>query len=200
MAQVKLKGNPVQTSGELPAVGSMAPDFKLTGTDLGDMSLEQFKGKRVVLNMFMSVDTGPCAASVRRFNTELAGRANIVVLCISRDLPFAHARFCEAEGIEGVVPLSDMRDRSFGNDYGNELKNGPLAGLLARSVVILDEEGKVAYTQQVEEISEEPDYEQALAALEAIDQEPLDVCTTSFSAEDSRVAGTDEPCDDGRAG
>lgn len=200
MAQVKLKGNPVKTSGELPALGCEAPDFTLTGTDLADVSLAQFRGKRVVLNMFMSVDTGPCAASVRRFNEELAGRNNTVVLCISRDLPFAHARFCEAEGIKGVIPLSEMRGRSFGEDYGNELKNGPLAGLLARSVVILDEEGKVAYTQQVEEISEEPDYEKALAVLSAADSEPLPVCTASFSAEDSRGDGSDEPCDDGRAG
>ena len=200
MAQVKLKGNPVKTSGELPALGSEAPDFTLTGTDLVDVSLTHFRGKRVVLNMFMSVDTGPCAASVRRFNEELAGRKNTVVLCISRDLPFAHARFCEAEGIDGVIPLSEMRGRSFGKDYGNELENGPLAGLLARSVVILDEEGNVAYTQQVEEISEEPDYEKALAVLSAADGEPLPVCTASFSAEDSRVDGSDEPCDDGRAG
>jgi len=200
MAQVKLKGNPVQTSGELPAVGSMAPDFKLTGTDLGDMSLEQFKGKRVVLNIFMSLDTSTCATSVRRFNSELAGQKDTAVLCISRDLPFAHARFCEAEGIEGVVSLSEMRDRSFGRDYGIEIKDGPVAGLLARSVIVLNREGQVAYTQQVDELSAEPDYEEALAALDASDQEPLDVCTTSFSAEDSRVEGTDEPCDDGRAG
>lgn len=200
MAQVKLKGNPVQTSGELPAVGSMAPDFKLTGTNLGDVSLEQYKGKRVVMNVFMSLDTSTCAASVRRFNSELAGQEDTVVLCISRDLPFAHARFCEAEGIEGVVSLSDMRDRSFGRDYGIELKDGPVAGLLARSVIVLDREGQVAYTQQVDELSAEPDYEKALAALNATDQESLDVCTSSFSAEDSRGEGSDEPCDDGRAG
>ena len=180
MAQVKLKGNPVKTSGELPALGSEAPDFTLTGTDLVDVSLTHFRGKRVVLNMFMSVDTGPCAASVRRFNEELAGRKNTVVLCISRDLPFAHARFCEAEGIDGVIPLSEMRGRSFGKEYGNELENGPLAGLLARSVVILDEEGNVAYTQQVEEISEEPDYEKALAVLSAADGEPAGVYRILF--------------------
>ena len=200
MAQVKLKGNPVQTSGELPAVGSMAPDFKLTGTDLSDVSLVQFKGKKVVLNIFMSLDTSTCAASVRRFNTELAGREDTVVLCISRDLPFAHARFCEVEGIEDVTTLSELRDRSFGKDFGIELKSGPVAGLLARSVVILDKDGKVTYTQQVDELSEEPDYKNALAALSADDGEPLPVCTASFSAEDSRGGGSDEPCDDGRSG
>ena len=200
MAQVKLKGNPVQTSGNLPVVGSAAPDFKLTGTDMRDVSLEKFKGKKVVLNIFMSLDTSTCAASVRRFNSEVVDHDDTAVLCISRDLPFAHARFCEAEGIEGVVSLSDMRDRSFGRDYGIELKDGPVAGLLARSVIVLNREGQVAYTQQVDELSQEPDYEKALAALAAIDQEPLDVCTTSFSAEDSRGEGPDEPCDDGRAG
>ena len=200
MAQVKLKGNPVQTSGDLPAVGSVAPDFKLTGTDLGDVSLKKFKGKRVVLNVFMSLDTSTCAASVRRFNSELAGQDDTSVLCISRDLPFAHARFCEAEGIDGVVSLSDMRDRSFGRDYGIEIKDGPVAGLLARSVLVLNREGQVVYTQQVDELSAEPDYEKALAALAAVDQEALDVCTTSFSAEDVRGDGSDEPCDDGRAG
>lgn len=200
MAQVKLKGNPVQTSGELPAIGSVAPDFRLTGTDMADVSLTQFRGKKVVLNIFMSLDTSTCAASVRRFNTELAGRGNTVVLGISRDLPFAHARFCEAEGIERVITLSELRDRSFGRDYGIEIKDGPVAGLLARSVVILNEDGKVVYTQQVEEISEEPDYEPALAALSAGKGEPLPVCTASFSAEDSRGDGSDEPCDDGRSG
>lgn len=204
MAQVKLKGNPVHTSGDLPAVGSTAPDFTLTGTDLSDVSLSQFKGKKVVLNIFPSVDTGPCSASVRRFNSELAGRENTVVLCISRDLPFAHARFCEAEGIKDVVTLSELRERSFGQTYGVEIKDGPMAGLLARSVVILDESGTVTYNQLVDEISQEPDYENALAALSggSVDEgEPLQVCTTSFSAEDSRSDdGFDEPCDDGRAG
>jgi len=199
MAQVKLKGNPVQTSGTLPAVGSTAPDFRLTGTDLKDVSLSQFKGKKVVFNIFMSLDTSTCAASVRRFNSELADREDTVVLCISRDLPFAHARFCEAEGIKGVISLSDMRDRSFGRDYGIELKDGPNEGLLARSVIVLDENGTVVYTQQVDELSSEPDYESALAAI-AAGQDPLPVCTTAFSAEDSRGDGTDEPCDDGRAG
>ena len=200
MAQVKLKGNPVRTSGDLPAIGSMAPEFKLTGTDLSDASLEKFKGKKVVMNIFMSLDTSTCAASVRRFNSELAGQDDTAVLCISRDLPFAHARFCEVEGIEGVTSLSDMRDRSFGKDYGIEIKEGPVEGLLARSVIVLNREGQVAYTQQVEELSAEPDYEKALAALAASDQEPLPVCTTAFSAESTRGDGTDEPCDDGRSG
>lgn len=200
MAQVKLKGNPVKTSGNLPALGSKAPQFRLTGTDLADVSLDAFEGKKVVLNVFMSLDTSTCATSVRRFNKELADRGDTAVLCISRDLPFAHARFCEAEGIDGVTSLSEMRDRSFGRDYGIEIENGPLEGLLARSVLVLDRDGTIVYTQQVEELSAEPDYEAALAALGAEDQEPLPVCTASFSAEDSRGGGLDEPCDDGRAG
>jgi len=199
MAQVKLSGNPVNTSGDLPPVGSKAPDFKLTGTDMVDVNLDQFKGKKVVLNVFMSIDTGTCAASVRRFNSELAARENTAVLCVSRDLPFAHTRFCEAEGIDGVVSLSDMRDRSFGKAYGINIEDGPVEGLLARSVVVLDENGTVVYNQQVDELSQEPDYEGALSAL-SDEAEPLPVCTGSVSAEDSRGDGFEEPCDDGRAG
>lgn len=193
-------GKPINTSGNLPPIGSQAPDFELTGTDMVDVTLAQYKGKKVVLNIFMSIDTGTCAASVRRFNSELAALENTVVLCVSRDLPFAHNRFCEAEGIDGVVTLSDMRNRSFGKDYGIELEDGPVAGLLARAVVVLDEGGKVVYTQQVEELSEEPNYKDALAALDTAGEEPLPVCTESFSAEDSRGDGFEEPCDDGRAG
>ncbi len=197
MAQVKLKGNPVTTSGDLPAVGDAAPDFSLTGADLADTSLKAYQGKKVVLNIFPSVDTPICAASVRKFNEELAANENTVVLCVSRDLPFALSRFCEAEGIKGVVTLSELRDRSFGQSYGVEIKDGPLAGLLARAVVIVDETGKVVYNQLVDEIGEAPDYDKALAALSA---DALNVCTSSFSAEDSRGDMFDEPCDDGRAG
>ncbi len=178
-------------------MGGAAPAFSLTGGDLADVSLSDYQGKKVVLNIFPSIDTPTCSASVRKFNSELAGHENTVVLCISRDLPFAHSRFCEAEGIKDVVPLSELRDRSFGRDYGVEITDGPLAGLLARAVVILDDAGKVAYTQLVDEISEAPDYEKALAALS---DEQLMACTTSFSAEDSRGDMFEEPCDDGRAG
>jgi thioredoxin-dependent peroxiredoxin len=214
MATVTLKGNPVNTSGDLPSAGTAAPDFKLTRTDLSHATLGEFRGQKVVLNIFPSVDTGTCSASVRRFNSELADLENTVVLCVSRDLPFAHARFCEAEGIENVIPLSDFSDRSFGQSYGVEITNGPLAGLLARAVVIIDEKGAVTYNQLVDEITEAPDYNSALAAITRSDAseaaegsgdsakggEPLGVCTSSFSAEDSRSDEFEEPCDDGRSG
>jgi thiol peroxidase len=165
MATVTLGGNPVHTSGELPAKGSQAPDFKLTKTDLADVSLGDYSGKKVILNIFPSIDTGVCAASVRRFNEEAAKANDTVVLCVSKDLPFAHARFCGAEGIENVVSLSDMRGSEFGKAYGLLMTDGPLAGIYARSVVALDESGKVVYTQLVPEIKEEPNYEAALAAV-----------------------------------
>jgi thiol peroxidase len=165
MAKVTLGGNPVHTSGDLPAKGSHAPDFKLTKTDLADVSLKDFSGKKVILNIFPSVDTGVCAASVRRFNEEAAKMKETVVLCVSKDLPFAHARFCGAEGIENVVSLSDMRGSEFGKAYGVLMTDGPLAGVYARSIVALDGSGKVVYTQLVPEIKEEPNYEAALAAV-----------------------------------
>lgn len=164
MAKVTLKGNPITTSGELPAVGSKAPDFTLVKTDLGAVSLADFAGKTVVLNIFPSVDTGVCAASVRRFNAELEKAGDVVVLCASADLPFAHGRFCGAEGLERVVSVSDLRDKGFGERYGVTIVDGPLAGLLARSVVVVDGSGTVTYTQLVPEIVEEPDYAAALAA------------------------------------
>ncbi|MGO1543683.1 MAG: thiol peroxidase [Gulosibacter sp.] len=166
MANITFRGTPVTTSGELPAVGSVAPAFTTVDTDLNDVALESFKGKRVVLNIFPSVDTGVCAASVRRFNEIAAGLENTVVVGVSRDLPFALGRFCGAEGIDNVVSTSAFRS-SFGEDYGVVQENGPIAGLLARSVVVIDEEGKVVYTEQVPEIGQEPDYDAALAALNA---------------------------------
>jgi thiol peroxidase len=165
MATITLKGGPVQTSGSLPAVGSQAPDFCLTGADLADVSLANFAGKRVVLNIFPSVDTGVCAASVRQFNKEVSSLSNTVVLCVSVDTPFALSRFCGAEGLTNVVTLSELRARSFGEAYGLRIIDGPLAGVFSRSVVVLDEAGKVIYTEQVPEITQEPDYAPVVALL-----------------------------------
>ncbi|NOQ22861.1 MAG: thiol peroxidase [Candidatus Aegiribacteria sp.] len=165
MARITLKGDPVQTFGDLPAVGTTAPDFTLTGSNLSELSLKDVLGGTVILNIFPSLDTQVCAMSVRRFNAEAAGRPGVKVLCISADLPFAHARFCETEGIDNAVNLSSFRSQDFGRDYGVEITTGPLRGLLSRAVVILDKEGFVIYTEQVPEIAQEPDYEAALAAL-----------------------------------
>jgi len=165
MAQITLKGNPVNTIGELPEVGSKAPDFKLVKNDLSISKMDDFKGKKVVLNIFPSLDTDTCAASVRRFNAEATKLENTAVLCISKDLPFAQARFCGAEGLDNVHTLSDFRTGQFGRDYGVEIVDGPLAGLESRAVVVVDEKGKIIYTQQVDEIVDEPDYDSALKTL-----------------------------------
>jgi len=165
MAKITLKGNPINTVGTLPAVGSKAPDFKLTKTDLSDVGLKDFAGKRIVLNIFPSIDTGVCATSVRKFNQDAASLSNAVVLGVSRDLPFAHGRFCGAEGIKNVVTTSDLRDGSFGRSYGAAIVDGPLAGLLSRAIVVIDEAGTVVYTEQVPEIAQEPNYAKALEAV-----------------------------------
>ena len=165
MAEITFKGKPVHTSGELPAVGSTAPDFVLTGNDMNDRTLSQYSGKNIILNIFVSLDTSVCAMSVRRFNMEAAGLPDTVVLCVSGDLPFAQSRFCAAEGIDHVITLSAFRYRAFANKYGVRILDGPLKGLLARAVVIIDGSGKVLYTQLVPEISEEPDYDAALMVL-----------------------------------
>ncbi|RJX35779.1 MAG: thiol peroxidase [Desulfurivibrio sp.] len=165
MAHITLQGTPLETIGELPAIGTQAPAFSLTKTDLSDCTLQDFSGKKVVLNIFPSIDTSVCAASVRRFNKEAGEAKNSVVLCISADLPFAHNRFCEAEGLKNVIPLSVFRAADFGRNYGVTISTGPIKGLLARAVVIIDKSGKIAYTQQVPEITQEPDYEPALRAL-----------------------------------
>ncbi len=165
MATVTLKGNPIQTSGELPKVGSKAPNFTLTTTDLGSKSLSDFAGSKVVLNIFPSVDTGTCAQSVRTFNKEASTLDNTKVLCISHDLPFAQARFCGAEGLENVVNLSDYKDGSFGKNYGLNFVNGPLDTLHSRCVVVIDENGIITHTEQVQEIVDEPNYKAALEAL-----------------------------------
>lgn len=165
MAQTKLGPNPATTIGELPAVHSSAPDFLLTANDMKDMSLKDFAGKNVVLNIFPSVDTGVCAASVREFNKRVAEMDNTVVLCIAKDLPFAMKRFCGAEGIDRAITLSDFRSRGFGKAYGVELTDTAFAGLFARAVVVLDPAGKVKHTELVPQIGEEPNYEAALKAI-----------------------------------
>lgn len=165
MAKITLKGNPVNTSGDLPVKGSLAPDFSLVKSDLGTLALSELKGKRLLLNIFPSLDTSVCATSVRKFNKFAAERPNVTVLAISKDLPFAHGRFCSTEGIDNVVTLSGFRDMEFGEQYGVDITDGPMAGLYTRSIVIIDESGKVVYTQLVPEIAQEPDYDSALAAL-----------------------------------
>lgn len=165
MAITHFKGNVANTSGSLPAVGSVAPNFSLVKNDLSTLSLSDLKGKKVILNIFPSIDTGVCAASVRRFNKEAAELENTVVLCISKDLPFAQARFCGVEGIANAITVSEYKNGNFSSAYGVLLTDSPLAGLMARSVVVVDENGVVKYTQLVNDIVEEPDYAAALGAL-----------------------------------
>ena len=165
MAQVTLRGNPVQVEGELPTVGTQAPDFTLTAGDLSDATLATFAGKRKVLNIFPSVDTPTCATSVRKFNAQANEVTNTVVLCISSDLPFAQKRFCGTEGLENVLSLSDFRNADFAVDYGVSIADGPLRALTARAVVVLDENNNVLHSELVPEIGQEPNYEAALAVL-----------------------------------
>jgi thiol peroxidase len=165
MAEITLRGNKINTVGNLPSVGNNAPDFKLTKIDLSDVSLNDFKGKKVILNIFPSIDTPVCSASVRKFNEGLSKLDNTVVLCISKDLPFALKRFCGSEGLENVVPLSEMRDQNFASDYGVRITEGAMAGLMSRAVVALNENGEVVYTEQVPEIAQEPDYEKVMEAV-----------------------------------
>ncbi|MEA3275290.1 MAG: thiol peroxidase [Pseudomonadota bacterium] len=165
MAQTALQGNPVNLAADLPAVGTKAPDFKLVDKDLNDVTLATYGGKKKLLNIVPSLDTDVCATSTRKFNEAMAGKSDAVALVISADLPFASGRFCGAEGIENVLPLSMMRSRNFGKDYGVLIQDGPLAGITARAVVVLDADDTVLYTQLVPEITQEPDYDSALAAL-----------------------------------
>ncbi len=165
MAEITFKGNPIHTAGSLPKVGARAPDFKVVKTDLSSISLSGFIGKKVVINIFPSLDTPVCATSVRRFNSEADKLRNTVVLCISRDLPFAQKRFCGAEGLDNVIAGSEYRDSSFSDGYGIRIVDGPLTGLFSRAIVVVDETGRVVYTEQVPEIAQEPDYEKALAAV-----------------------------------
>ena len=164
MATITLKGNTIHTEGELPKVGDKAPDFKLTGSDLKDVSLQSFAGKKKILNIVPSLDTAVCATSTRHFNEDAGKLPNAVVLVISNDLPFAQKRFCTTEGLANVVALSELRSRDFGHAYGARIQDGPMAGLLSRAVVVIDEHDKVIYTEQVPEIVQEPNYEKALAA------------------------------------
>ncbi len=166
MAQTALEGNPVKLAGNLPGVGTAAPDFKLVDKDLGDKTLADFIGKKLLLNIVPSLDTPVCANSTRRFNESFAERDDAVCVVVSADLPFAMGRFCSLEGIDHVHPLSMMRSRSFAKDYGVLIEDGPLAGITARAIVVIDADGKVRYTQLVPEIGAEPDYDAALGALD----------------------------------
>lgn len=165
MAQTALDGKPVLLAGDLPAVGTAAPDFRLVAADLSDVTLATHAGKKKLLNIVPSLDTPVCATSTKKFNEAMANRDDAVALVISADLPFASSRFCKAEGIDNVVNLSIMRSQDFGSDYGVLIQDGPLAGITARAVVVLDADNKVVYTQLVPDITQEPDYEAALAAL-----------------------------------
>jgi thiol peroxidase len=165
MAKITLKGNPVTTSGMLPKIGSKAPEFSLTKNDLNELTLKECIGKFIILNVFPSLDTGTCANSVRHFNEAASKLKNTLILCVSEDLPFAQKRFCGAENLTNVVTVSAFRSPEFGEDYGLTITDGALKGLLSRCVVIMDEQGTVIYTQQVPEITEEPNYEAALQAL-----------------------------------
>ncbi|HUK66983.1 MAG TPA: thiol peroxidase [Anaeromyxobacteraceae bacterium] len=165
MATVTLRGNAIHTIGELPALGSKAPDFKLVDTDLKDVTLSAYRGKKKVLNIVPSLDTPTCATSTRKFNEKAGSLANTVVLVVSSDLPFASKRFCTAEGLKNVHPLSLMRSRDFAKDYGVLMTDGPLAGITARAVVVLDENDKVIHRELVPEIAQEPNYDAALKAV-----------------------------------
>jgi thiol peroxidase len=165
MATFTFKGVPQKTAGTLPQVGTQAPDFELTKGDFTTMRLADLAGKKVVLNIFPSIDTGVCAASVKQFNALAAKLDNTVVVCVSKDLPFAHKRFCEAEGIQGLVTVSQFKNQSFSEAYGVDMLTGPLPGLMSRAIVVLDENGKILYTEQVAELAQEPNYDAALAAI-----------------------------------
>lgn len=165
MATITLKGNPIHTTGELPAVGSQAPDFRLVGGDLNEVSLASFAGKKKLLNIVPSLDTPVCALSTRKLNEHAKDHPDTVILIVSADLPFAQGRFCGSEGLKNVIPLSMMRSRNFAKDYGVLIEDGPLAGLTARAMVALDENNRVLHTELVPEIAQEPDYKTALAAL-----------------------------------
>ncbi len=165
MAEVLFAGTTVKTTGNLPQVGTPAPDFKLVKTDLSDSSLSEFKGKKVILNIFPSLDTAVCATSIRKFNQEASSLDNTVVLCISKDTPFAHKKFCTTEGLDNVVGLSEFRYNDFGSTYGVTFEEGPFKGLFSRAVVVIDENGIIVHTEQVPNTGDEPDYEKAIAAV-----------------------------------
>ncbi|PWJ44840.1 thiol peroxidase [Sediminitomix flava] len=166
MATITLKGNKIHTEGSLPELGIKAPSFRLTKTDLTDVSLEDFRGQRIILNIFPSIDTSVCAASTRAFNERASQLENTVVLCVSKDLPFAHKRFCEGEGLENVIATSQYKDPEFEQNYAVNIIDGPLAGLFSRAIVVINADGNIVYTEQVPEIAQEPDYDKAIEALE----------------------------------
>lgn len=165
MALITLNGSPVRTIGELPAVGTRAPNFCVTKTDMSEIHLKNYQGKQIILNIFPSLDTPTCANSMRKFNEAASKLNNVLVLCVSEDLPFAQKRFCAAEQIKNVIPASVFRHPEFGNDYGVMIVDGPLMGVLSRAVVLIDENGKVKYTEQVKELSNEPNYEAVINVL-----------------------------------
>ncbi len=208
MAEITMKGKAFRTSGSLPASGSVAPDFLLTTTDLSDVSLSDFKGTRLILNIFPSLYTRVCAESIRRFNQMADSLDNTKILCISRDLPFAHERFNAQEGIDNVISLSELRDSEFGANYGLRIMDGPFAGLLARAVIVVDEKHRVIYSEMVSEVGEEPDYEAALEAAGSASGDDAgpeqgvadEVCTKASTGEHARLEDDDGACDDGRAG
>ncbi len=202
MAKIKFKGQPIQTCGELPERGAQAPDFLLTNTELEDIGLSGFYGTKLILNIFPSIETPVCAESVRRFNAVADQLDNTKVLCISRDLPFAHKRFNMAEGLDNVTSVSELRNLDFGDKYGVRICDGPLAGLLSRAVMVIDENTRVIYTQQVPEIGEEPDYEPALQVARNMGADTTieEVCTKTFTGEHARLGDADDACDDGRSG
>ncbi len=212
MAEITFKGKTIHTSGELPEVGGQAPDFLLTKTDLSDITLADLKGGMVILNIFLSVETATCAESMRRFDREIEKYENTVVLGVSRDLPFAHARFNKDEGIHNVISVSELRNLDFGRNYGLRILDGPMAGLLARALVVLDENAKVLYTELVPEIGDEPDYDAALQILSTgkVDTGPAlqkrsendpEVCSKAPDfQEHARFGDEDDACDDGRSG
>ena len=208
MAEITMKGKTFRTSGSLPASGSVAPDFLLTTTDLSDVSLSDFKGTRLILNIFPSLYTRVCAESIRRFNQMADSLDNTKVLCISRDLPFAHERFNAQEGIDNVISLSELRNSEFGANYGLRIMDGPFAGLLARAVIVVDEKHRVIYSELVSEVGDEPDYEAAIEAAGSASIDDVgpgqgvaeDACTKMPTGEHARLEDDDEACDDGRAG
>ena len=208
MAEITMKGKAYRTNGSLPATGAVSPDFLLTTTDLSDMSLSDFKGNRLILNIFPSLYTRVCAESIRRFNQMTDSLDNTKILCISKDLPFAHEHFNAQEGIDNVISLSELRNNQFGENYGLRIMDGPFAGLLARTVIVLDEKHRVVYSELVSDVDEEPDYEAALEAARSASGDDVgpeqavagEVCTKMPTGEHARLEDDDEACDDGRAG
>ncbi len=199
MAKVTFKDSEINTIGNLPAVGDSAPEFLLSKTDLSDITVSDFKGKRVVINIFPSIETPVCSLSVKRFNAEVEKLENTEILCVSKDLPFAHARFNAEEEIKNVISVCELRDQSFGENYGVRIIDGPLAGLFARALVVLDENSKVIFTQLVPEISQEPDYDSVIELL-GNGSGSVEACIKTTTAEHSRLGDDNEPCDDGTSG